>query len=232
MKKFLLIVCLTFSSLSAEILTVQLIWNPGNCTAQCAAMLVQRFQQIPGAMNVAADPNTGSASMSWAPGVPLNFSPINAAFSLVGPSIQDMRVIVRGQLIPQGNTFILSSIGDNTPFLLLGTLIQQPGQFTTPYSYNPVNYPLSPELLQQLSILAQQGQPVTVSGEILAPERSPPWMLIVRNVQVAAAPAPQVAPGYGYPGQVMLPGPVFPLKEFSGLNLFSVSNPFSCSDKF
>lgn len=197
MKKWLLLAFLGFYSLNAEILTVQLIWNPANCNADCAARLGQQFQRMQGVAGVQLNPGAGSADLGWTPGAPLLFSPINAAFSMVGPSIQDFRVSVRGNLVAQGNTFRLNSIGDNTQFLLLGTLQQQPGRWAVPYSYNPVNYPLSADLFQQLALIGQQQQVVVVSGQILAPERSPPWMLIVRNVEVQAAPA-MVQPGYNY----------------------------------
>lgn len=197
--RWLFLAFLGFAALNGEILSLQLIWNPANCNQGCANLLTQQFQRIPGATSVAVSPNTGSANLTWAPNVPLTFSPINAAFSLVGPSIQDFRVSVRGMLTPMGNNFTLTSLGDNTQFLLLGVLQQTPGQWTVPYSYNPVNYPLSPQLLQQFSLASQQGQPVVVSGQILAPERSPPWMLIVRNVQVAAQVAPVGQPGYASP---------------------------------
>ena len=214
MKKWLFLAFLGFYSLNAEILSVQLIWNPANCDSRCATSFGQQFQRIPGVAGIQLNPGAGSADLAWTPGAPLQFSPINAAFSMVGPSIQDFRVSVRGNLIAQGNTFTLSSVGDNTQFLLLGALQQQPGRWTVPYNYNPVNYPLSTELFQQLSLVAQQRQVIVVSGQILAPERSPPWMLIVRNVEVQAAPA-IVQPGYNYyqpqaqpfllPGRLMQP---------------------------
>lgn len=196
MNRWLFLLFFGLQSLNAEISSVQIIWNPANCNPGCAEKLAQNFQKIPGVANIQMNIAQGSVDFAWNPAIPLNFSPINAAFSLAGPSIDDFRVTVRGVLSSQGSTFSLNSIGDNTSFLLLGALQQQPGRYTVPYSYNPVNYPLDASLIQQFTMAAQQQQPVIVSGQILAPERSPPWMLIVRNVQVAAVP---VAPAYGQP---------------------------------
>ena len=107
MKKWLLLIFLGFYNLNAEISTVQLIWNPANCNPSCADRLAAQFQRIPGVANVQINPNAGSVDLAWTAGIPLQFSPINAAFSMVGPSIQDFRISVRGTLVPQGQTFTL-----------------------------------------------------------------------------------------------------------------------------
>lgn len=176
-----------FTFAGAEIQNVTLRWIPGGCTTGCNQMLGQRFQMIPGVASINVNPPAGQMDVRWKPNFPLNFQPINAAFSSVGPSIEEMRVKVRGTLQSNGKQFFLISIGDNTMFQLLGFPQAQPNQYI-PLSYNPINYPLSPSMIQQFNQAAAQNQITIIDGPILAPERSPPWMLIVQNVQFVQAP--------------------------------------------
>lgn len=188
MTKYLFLLFFGILSLNAQVTNVQITWNAANCNALCAQSITQNLRRIPGVANLQGNTAQGSLNFAWNSHASLNFSPINSAFALIGPSIRNFKVRVRGRLVSQGNTFMLNSIRDNTTFLLLGAQQPHPNRWTVPFNYNPANNPLSTVLFQQLSIAAQRQQTVIISGEILAPERSPPWMLIVRNVQVEVAP--------------------------------------------
>jgi hypothetical protein len=174
--------------IQAEIQTVTLRWVAANCNPHCNQLLAQQFHRIPGVASINMNSTAGQMDVRWRPNFPLNFQQINVAFSNVGPSIQDFRVRVRGTVEMNGTQIFLRSIGDNTLFQLLGLPQAQPNQFVQVNSYNPMNFPLNPGMRQQLLQAGSEHRVTVIEGPILAPERSPPWMLIIQNLQFVQTP--------------------------------------------
>lgn len=225
--KFFVTLCWTLAliagSLRAEIVQVQVAWEPLRCTLSCAQLLAAQLQKVPGVALITMNVQSGYAQLQWKPGFPFVYANIHAATQAVGLGTgyrNNIHVTVRGLISFQQNTAILTSIGDNTVFYLLGPYTPLPNQTSASY-FNISNYALSPALVQQLYAGAQQNSTAVIEGALFAPWRYPNNMLIIeslqfetQNAQVTPQPiqtVPQqtvVVPGIRTPVQY---GPIQPL---------------------
>lgn len=165
---FLSAIVLSTASLQGEIENIIIRWNAQLCLDVCTPNLQTNLQQANGPINIQINPQAGTATMGWNPRVPFSFSPLNTASRMTGIRILDTRLRVKGTVIQQGDSFILVSSGDNTPFPLGGTLnVAQTGNYVI--VNNIANYPLSPDMRAQLSDAVKQRQVVTVEGPLFEP---------------------------------------------------------------
>jgi hypothetical protein len=171
--------------LRAEIETFTIKWTSMLCLQSCNELLYSEFLKMPSVADVIMDPGAGTAIIRWKPEAPFTYAAIGAVMSKVGLAIQDMRVKVRGTIIPGPNP-ILVSLGDQTQFVLLGPIEPSRTDFTI--TANPQAHALSPQLREQLTQAGNEQKMVIIEGPIFEPERSPPLKMIVQNIQIINPP--------------------------------------------
>jgi hypothetical protein len=187
MKKLnlLFILCCIFllgkEPVSGEIVKVNLLWQPETCQLQCPQMLAAQFQQIPGVAQIIMNPTVGSAEFRWKPTFPFIYREVKSAMQAVGPGIRDIRLKVRGTIQFSQQYVSLISLGDNTPFLLLGPNQPQPNQTSQYYSLQ--EHQLTPALMAQLVEGYQQGRIAIVEGPLFMPWRYSNYWLIIEKLQ-------------------------------------------------
>ena len=179
---FQLLFCMLFSFYAhAEIVKVQVQWQPQSCTQSCAQLLGSQFQKVPGVAEIIMNQGGGFADLRWKPQYPFSFIPIQTAMQNVGLGFRNIRVRVRGTLIFQQQTVALISLGDNTPFYLLGPLVAKQGQMTINDSLQ--NHQLSSATLAQLVEASKQNRIVVIEGPLYQPW-SYSWLwLIIEQMQ-------------------------------------------------
>ncbi len=170
------------NTLSASIESISLTWLASVCRLECARNLDKQFHAIPAVNNVQINQDAGKAIMTLKPNAPFTFAPFNAAMEMVGLSIHDIRIIVKGSISRQGDEYLLISSGDNTPFVLVNPVVPQPG-YVVQYNALAANRKLTPALLDQLEKARDARQVVTIEGPLFMPERSPPLMLVIEQIR-------------------------------------------------
>lgn len=179
---FTLILGVFFScSLHAEIQKLVVIWTRGLCLQTCANNLESEFRKMAGVENVQMNQPAATAVLKWREGVPFTFQALEAPLSKIGLSIEHLRTQVRGTISHDDRTIWLSSIGDGTRFVLVGSVIPSTTGFTE--TYNVESYVLSPEQRAKFIDAERQNLTVTVDGPIFMPERAPPLVLIAEKSQ-------------------------------------------------
>lgn len=169
------------SHINAEIQQVTIKWTTLLCsTQQCLALLDKELRKVPGIADFTINQGAGQAVIDWRPNMPFNFQDVNVPLRLVGLSVRDIHVKVRGTLSHDSKTVTITSIGDNTRFQLLNPVVTNPGQQAAIYNLGARQ--LSPELHQKLVEGETQGMIATVQGPIFMPGRSSAMQLVVGNV--------------------------------------------------
>lgn len=181
MKTIIACICLLLScSLQGEISKVTVKWkNPGICLDSCITDMAKHFGSMNGAAEVILNQGGGQVDIRWKPRIPFSYSPINTAMRMVGPSIHEMRVSVRGTVTHSSNTFILESLGDNTKFVLLGPVNPSMSQYTV--VHNTDNRPLSEETRMRFLKAEKNFEVVEIEGPLLDPWRYQVLYLIVEK---------------------------------------------------
>lgn len=183
----ILIVWISPSPTYAEIVKVQIQWQPGSCTMSCGQLLGAQFQKVPGVAEIIMNQDGGYADLRWKPQFPFNFNAIQTAMQNVGVGFRNIRVKVRGTLQFQSQSVVLISLGDNTPFYLLGQLVSQPGQMTIVDSLQ--THQLSQATLAQLVEGSKQNRIAVIEGPLYQPW-SYQWLwLIIDQLQFVQAEA-------------------------------------------
>ncbi len=178
----MLLVCLAFCNpMQGEIQRVLVHWRGLTCNQTCLQSIVQKYLATPGVATVTMSPAAQTVELRWNPTVPFTYQAVKFAMQSVGPGIDDLRVKVRGLIQYRNNQFWIISMGDNTPFALVGPTVGQPGGMTQ--YHTPSYHPLSPQTQAALAQGMQQARVAIIEGQLLLPERSPPLMLIVANLQ-------------------------------------------------
>ncbi|MFA6916234.1 MAG: hypothetical protein WC222_07540 [Parachlamydiales bacterium] len=172
--------------LHAEIVNIAVRWDGKACRENCNMQLERGFKRMPGAVGLDVDYKNGFATMRWMPLSRFQFQ--NIALVLRPPGVQalDVTMTVRGTVTKTGNRVTLTSIGDETAFILVP---KPPENIKTKPNLN--NYSatgLDPNLLQVLDNSEKGYYVITVTGKLLSPEQSPPNYLGVESI-VSDAPA-------------------------------------------
>lgn len=174
-----------YSSLQAEIESITIKWTALECQQSCIAGLEKQFRNINGVADVVMNQPAGMATLRWKPDVALTFPPINTAMSMIGLSINILRVKVRGTISHDAKTVTLNSLGDNTRFLLMSPVT--PKRYEMVEEFNPETHVLTPAQREQFLRAQDADQIAIVEGPIFEPERSPPLKIIVENVKFVQA---------------------------------------------
>lgn len=181
MKSFLVFISVLFvAQAHAEVSKVTVKWlNPGVCSESCITDMAKQFGAMSGAAEVILNQGGGQVDIRWKPRVPFSYYPINTAMRMVGPSIHDIRVSVRGTIAHNSNTITLESLGDNTKFVLLGPVNPSMNQYTV--VHNTDNRPLSEEARKKFLDAEKYFEVVEVEGPLLDPWRYQVLYLVVEK---------------------------------------------------
>ncbi len=172
--------CGSYSSLQAEIISLVVKWTGPLCGGECIKLLDREFRKISGIQEFVISGQAGQITIKWKPYASFTFQPVNVAMELVGLSINDIRIKVRGKLRHDARTVTLVSEGDNTLFDLLNPVVPQPsGQAA---EFNLGARALKPDLRARLLQAEADGMTTTIEGLLFMPERSPPLELVVEQL--------------------------------------------------
>lgn len=176
------IVCMQLP-LFSEVQKLTIKWSAPQCDTKCADTIVAAFSKVPEVASIEMNQPAGQMDVHWKPNQKISFIPINAAMSRVGLAMDDIRIRVRGTLSHDERGVVLHSLGDETPFQLLGPVVPERHKYAIQYS--PYTHPLSPEMREELLKGEQENKVAIVSGPLFMPERSPPLtlMIIVENIK-------------------------------------------------
>lgn len=181
MKKILsiLVIGIAFqTSLQSEIEQITIRWTAQLCQGYCSTLLEREFRRIHGVNEIALDLQGGQANLTWKERVPFQFTSINTAMHMVGLSIRDIRIRVKGSIKHIGDTFFIISDGDNTRFDLVNPVIPQPGGQAA--EFNAAARKITPALQRQLLDGETLKQIATIEGPVFMPERmTVPTQLVV-----------------------------------------------------
>lgn len=183
---FIFFCCISSHALFSEIDTVWLKWTPLLCTQACITQLDREFRKVPAIAEASLDQASGAATLKWRPNAPFSFSDVNVPMRLVGLSVRDIHIKVRGTLSHDAHSVTLTSNGDNTRFQLLNPIISTPGQQAA--VFNLAARQLTPELRQKLLDAESQKATVTIQGQIFMPGRSPAMQIVVDNLNIEKPP--------------------------------------------
>lgn len=173
MKRFFLAFILGVTlqtSLHAEIQSVIIRWTSLLCQDTCMRLLERELNRIPGVDEISLDQGSGQATLTWKARAPFQFSSVNVAMRMVGLSIRDLRIRVRGRIQHSGDNFFIVSDGDGTRFELLNPVTPVRGGVAN--EFNAAARKISPVLKQQLLEGETQRLIATVEGPVFMPERN------------------------------------------------------------
>jgi hypothetical protein len=126
--------------------------------------LAKYLSQMPGVAAVNMNLQVGQASLQWQPNAPFSMINLTNTVARSGAFLDNIHMRVRGTIQARGKDLILVSIGDNTPFVLLGPLQVIPGRNSDPFLIQ--SYPLTPFLISQLTLGMQQNQIALIEGPL------------------------------------------------------------------
>jgi len=176
------LIILVQGSIQAEIQNISLKWTAGQCNnGSCSNIFSQQFARIQGVSEFNINLPQGQATLHWKPGFKFTYGPINTAMALVGLSLNDIHVTVKGTIThdAKGN-FTLTSLGDGTIFVLMNPIKPAKDQYVEQFS--PYNRSLTPELQTQLIAGQTEQKIATITGALFQPERSPPLQLVIEDL--------------------------------------------------
>lgn len=169
----------TETQLEAEIEYIRVKWLPTACQGGCVEAIAQQLSATPGAAEILIDQHQGQATLRWKPRVPFSYDYINTPMRMVGPTVQDVRIKVRGTIAASSSAIILQSLGDNTQFVLLSPT---PGSLNQYVQQNNIdNHRLAPEVRQRLIEGERDFTVVTIEGPLFEPQRMQGLYLIVEQ---------------------------------------------------
>lgn len=181
----LLLSLLMLSPLHAQVEKVTIRWTAMLCQGSCPRLLEKEFRKINGVKEIAMDQGGGQLTLTWKEKVPFQFTSVNTAMHMVGLSIRDIRIRVKGFVKHTGDTFYIVSEGDNTRFDLLNPVIPHPGGQAS--EFNASTRKLTPALRQQLLLSETEKQIATVEGPVFMPERmTVPTQIVIDQLSFSA----------------------------------------------
>lgn len=155
--------------LKSEIQNVRLQWTPGQCNEGCINLLSRVLPQMVGVSSVNINAPVGEATLYWKPNYKFAYKDIDYNFRRVGLANRDTYIKVRGTIRHRPDYVELVSIGDNTVFKLLGSMLASSSEYVI--KHNPLSYPLAPELKLQLLQWEEENKIITIAGQLYDPYR-------------------------------------------------------------
>jgi len=180
---------LVVAELKADIQKVTITWTQGLCVDNCPKNLEVQLRKVPGVSDIQINGLSARADISWKPNMYFSYKAVEAAMSMIGLSINDIRVKVRGSLTHDDVVVWLVSTGDGTRFMLLSPMQTSLTQYSE--FYNVESHKLNPDMRDRLLQAELNDAVVTIEGPLFSPERSPPLTLIIEKLQVEVKNPPQ-----------------------------------------
>lgn len=183
---FSLLCLMCTCNLQGEIFWVKIKWTSVLCQESCVTGLQKQFEQLKGVSKININQGAGQAILTWKNNQPYSYGPINTAMRMIGLTIQDLRIRVRGKIFVDGQTFKLISVGDNTEFVLLSPINSMN---LTQYSieFSAANRQISGELKDKLLAAKKSNLAVTIEGVLFEPQRLPLTQLVIEQMTVDEA---------------------------------------------
>lgn len=172
MKKTLFILLLGISFVTptySQIEQITIRWTAQLCQGTCPKLIVNELKKVQGIDEIFIDQGSGQAILTWKEKMPFQFTSINTAMRMVGISMRDIRIKVRGTVKHTGDVFYIISEGDNSRFDLLSPVTPIPYGQTS--EYNTLTRKISPAFRQQFLDAETQELIATVEGPVFMPER-------------------------------------------------------------
>lgn len=192
LSRFFLFVCfflvLRLEQAPCEIQKVVIKWDAFTCLDTCIPLLDRSLRAIAGVTDVQINASAGIGEIHWQPQVPFSYVALNLAVRGAGIRPADVRLQVNGTIVGQGESIYLSSLGDNTLFLLLGPTRYEPGRYTI--ASNIANHPLSPALKMRLLAAQEQGQIVIIEGPLFEPNTARASLSLITEQVKIPPPSP------------------------------------------
>ncbi|MBA2728903.1 MAG: hypothetical protein H0U49_12115 [Parachlamydiaceae bacterium] len=154
-------------------------WLPTACLGTCVQSIAQQLQSTNGAAEIIINQQQGQALIRWKPRVPFSYNFINTAMRLVGPSVRDVRLKVRGTIVTTPSAVILKSLGDETQFVLLSPARGDINQYLPQNNLDA--HALAPQTRQNFMDGEGDFTVVTVEGPLFEPQRMQGLYLIVQS---------------------------------------------------
>lgn len=169
--KFIPLLLLLFSMMDiyGEIQYVTLQWTPGQCELDCVSMVTKKLSAIPGVASVSVSPDLGEAKLQWKPNMKFSYKEIDFTMREVGLANRVTHIRVLGTIIHDNSSVTLVSLGDYTPFKLLGNLEASSIEYVN--RHNPLSYPLSPLTRDRLLQIQENSKTVIIQGRLFDPYR-------------------------------------------------------------
>lgn len=169
---------------SAEIQQITVRWTSLLCTDACVEILYRELKEIHGVGQITIDQGAGQAVLKWQPKIPFEFTSLNTAMHMVGLSMRDIRIRVRGTILPTSSSIYIVSEGDGTRFELMNPIVPNSEGQTHEFNYSARM--LSPALKQKLMDGYNKRQVATIEGPVFMPERmTVPTQIVVDHLTFA-----------------------------------------------
>lgn len=181
MKKIILALILCSSPLLAEVQEVRIQWTPQLCNDICIRNLEKQFRRIYQVDEISMNRSAGQALLKYKEKGTYNYGPINTAMAMIGLTINDIHIKVRGHVKATDREVFLISDGDASVYTLMSPVRPEPGKSVE--NWSPFTHPLTVQHRNQLIEAGRAGKAVTLSGPLFEPERSPPNYLIVQEIK-------------------------------------------------
>lgn len=181
MKALCAVFVMSWAILGAEVLEVRIQWTPQLCNEICATNLNKQFHRIYNVEEITINRPAGQAILKYKPRGVYNFGPINTAMEMIGLTINDIHIKVKGHIKGSDREVFLISDGDATVFTLMSPVRPDPNKKVE--NWSPFTHSLTVQHRNQLIDAGKQGKMVTISGPLFEPERSPPNYLIVQEIK-------------------------------------------------
>lgn len=164
--------------LPAEIEQVTIKWTPGLCQTSCIRGLERQFHRVKEVTYVEINGSAGLAILRWDSKIAFSYRPIETAMAMIGLSIDDMNITVRGNITYDGRDVILTSLGDRTQFYLVSAPPMMALELHLPHIQ-----PLNVQTKRGLIEAGQNHQVVSITGPLFQPEKAPPFFLVVDSLK-------------------------------------------------
>ena len=179
-----LAILLVVTPLSGEIQQVSIHWRSGLYQGTCVQLVEKELNKINGVDQLTIDQVAGVATLSWNPKIPFQYTAINTAMRMVGLSMRDIRICVRGLIAHTEEAMFIVSDGDGTRFELIHPLGSDAQDIATKYNYQARK--LQPALKQKLLNGEKNRQIATVEGPVFMAERNTlPTQIVVDQLNFA-----------------------------------------------
>ncbi len=169
-------------SLLLEIVTVTATWNPGICNEGCGKQLEKKLNAYGDIQKI--ELTSGKVVMYWKPNAPFNYQALKRNFQAVGVglNLEPFQIKVRGTLSTSGGDMVITSIGDNTRFNLIGPAPKSTSKYISRGAL--ANHKLQGDLLDQLNLAQKNRQVIEVTGDLYLPE-TPPLRLLIDKMTIS-----------------------------------------------